>query len=151
MEGATIKYGVTSLDNLCADLLAWRTLYLAGRMHKPIRIIKDDARARLTQQVNLTSALRVALLSLPDSFEERELFEYIAAISYSGDPRMWLPAENRDKVGNIVRAQIAQFRDLYRRLALGLPGVHWSVHSSIIHVSFFSPPILYPSPSVWLP
>jgi mitochondrial translocator assembly and maintenance protein 41 len=137
MEGATIKYGVTSLDNLCADLLSWKTLYLAGRMHKPIRIIKDDARVRLTQQVNLVSALRVALLTLPETFQERELFERIAAISYSGDPRMWLPAENRDKVGSIVRAQTAQFRDLYRRLAIGLPGVHWSVHSSTIQVSFY--------------
>ena len=57
----TIKYGVTSVDNLCSDLLDWNTLYLAGRMHKPLRIIKDDARVRLTQQVNLVSAVRVAL------------------------------------------------------------------------------------------
>jgi hypothetical protein len=60
----TIKYGVTTIDNLCSDLLNWSTLYLAGRMHKPLRIIKDDARVRLTQQVNLTSAARAALLTM---------------------------------------------------------------------------------------
>lgn len=38
--GVTIKYGVTTVDNLCADLLGWKSLYMAGRMHKPIRIIK---------------------------------------------------------------------------------------------------------------
>lgn len=135
IKGVNIKYGVTTLDNLCGDLLNWRSLYLAGRMHKPIRIIKDDARVRLTQQVNLTSALRVALLTLPERFEERELYESMAAISYSGDPRMWLPTENRGKVGNIVSAQSVQFRDLYRRLAVGLPGVNWPVSSSIITVS----------------
>ena len=96
-------------------------------MHKPLRIIKDDARVRLSQQVNLTSALRAALLTLPDSFTERQLFERIAAISYDGDPRMFLPAENRSKVANIVSKQAPQFRELYRRLAGGLPGVQWPV------------------------
>ncbi|KAG2126248.1 mitochondrial matrix Mmp37-domain-containing protein [Suillus bovinus] len=98
-------FGVTTVDTLCADLLNWRTLYLAGRMHKPLRIIKDDARVRLTQQVNLTSALRTALLMLPESFTQRELFKTIAGISYSGDPRMVLPAENREKVENMVSRQ----------------------------------------------
>ena len=38
---------------------------------------------------------------------------------------MALPAENRDKVANIVGKQSDQFRELYRKLAMGLPGVHW--------------------------
>lgn len=128
----TIKYGVTSVDNLCSDLLNWNTLYLAGRMHKPLRIIKDDARVRLTQQVNLTSGVRAALLTLPAEFSEKQLFETIAGISYSGDPRMVLPGENRGKVGNIVRKQGPQFRELYYRLVTGLPGVHWPAESSTI-------------------
>lgn len=132
MNGVTIKYGVTTVDNLCADLLNWRTLYLAGRMHKPLRIIKDDARVRLTQQVNLTSAVRVALLTLPESFSETQLFETIAGISYTGDPRMLLPAENRGKVTNIVAKQGEQFRELYHRLVVALPGVHWAPHSSVL-------------------
>ncbi|KAF5382732.1 hypothetical protein D9615_002855 [Tricholomella constricta] len=132
MNGVRIKYGVTTIDNLCSDLLNWKTLYLAGRMHKPLRIIKDDARVRLTQQVNLTSAVRAALLTLPHEFPETELFERIAGISYSGDPRMWLPAENRGKVSNIVRKQGPQFKELYHRLAVGLPGVHWPSLSSTI-------------------
>ena len=101
-------------------------------MHKPLRIIKDDARVRLTQQVNLTSAVRAALLTLPEEFSETQLFERIAGISYSGDPRMMLPAEDRGKVGNIVRKQNPQFKELYYRLVVGLPGVHWPEHSSVI-------------------
>ncbi|KAH7885046.1 Mmp37-domain-containing protein [Phlebopus sp. FC_14] len=132
MHGVTIKYGVTTVDALCADLLNWRTLYLAGRMHKPLRIIKDDARVRLTQQVNLTSALRTALLTLPVSFTQRELFSAIAGISYTGDPRMILPAENRSKVANMVTRQEGQFRELYWRLAQGLPGVRWGMNSTVI-------------------
>ncbi|GJJ13453.1 hypothetical protein Clacol_007707 [Clathrus columnatus] len=132
VKDVTIKYGVTSIDTLCSDLLSWHSLYLAGRMHKPLRIIKDDARVRLTQQVNLTSALRTALLTLPERFSERELFERIAGLSYSGDPRMWLPAENRNKLTNIVSKQVGQFRELYRRLALGLPGVQWNTIGGLI-------------------
>lgn len=101
-------------------------------MHKPLRIIKDDARVRLTQQVNLTSAVRAALLTLPPEFSEMQLFERIAGISYSGDPRMMLPAENRGKVGNIVRNQASQFKELYHRLVVGLPGVHWPAHMATI-------------------
>jgi translocator assembly and maintenance protein 41 len=101
-------------------------------MHKPLRIIKDDARVRLTQQVNLVSAVRTALLTLPEDFSETELFERIAGISYAGDPRMLLPAENRGKVGNIVRRQGPQFKELYHRLVVGLPGVHWPVKESRI-------------------
>lgn len=128
----TIKYGVTTVDNLCSDLLNWNTLYLAGRMHKPIRIIKDDARVRLTQQVNLTSAIRTALLTLPENFSETELFERMTGFSYAGDVRMMLPAENRGKVGNIVRKQGPQFKELYHRLVVALPGVHWPTASSNI-------------------
>lgn len=132
MDDVTIKYGVTTVDNLCSDLLNWNTLYLAGRMHKPIRIIKDDPRVRLTQQVNLTSAIRAALLTLPEKFSETQLFERIAGISYGGDIRMFLPAENRNKVGNIVQKQGPQFKELYYRLVTGLPGVDWKDHCTSI-------------------
>lgn len=127
-----IKYGVISIDNLCTDLLTWNSLYIAGRMHKPLRIIKDDARVRLTQQVNLTSAIRTALLTLPETFDERQLFERIAGLSYKGDLRMALPFENRSKISNIVNAQTPQFKELYYRLVVGLPGVEWPQHSVTI-------------------
>jgi len=39
-----IKYSVTTVDDLRYDLLNWNTLYLAGRMRRPIEIIKDDPR-----------------------------------------------------------------------------------------------------------
>lgn len=32
-----IKYGVVSTQTLCEDLTTWKTLYLSGRMHKPVR------------------------------------------------------------------------------------------------------------------
>lgn len=72
----------------------------------------DDARVRLANQVNLASALRTALLLLPESFTEVELFETIAGLSYRGDFRMAV-GENPLKVRNIVDAQLDPFRSLY--------------------------------------
>ncbi|KAG8856451.1 Mitochondrial translocator assembly and maintenance protein 41 [Tulasnella sp. 330] len=134
VNGVTIKYGVTTVESLTSDLLTWRTLYSAGRMHKPVRIIKDDPRIRLTQQVNLASALRASLLMLPEEFTEKQLFEKIAGISYTGDPRMSgaVPMENRNKVANIVEKQSDLFRELYWKLASGIQGVHWQQGSSIV-------------------
>ncbi|KZT60106.1 Mmp37-domain-containing protein [Calocera cornea HHB12733] len=132
VQGEIIKYGVISMDTLCQDLLEWDTLYVSGRMHKPIRIVKDDARVRLTQQVNLVSAVRASLLILPEEFSERELWSSIAGLSYSGDPRMSLPGENPNKVNNIVSAQHQQFHELYVRLVRGIPGVHWREGSGSI-------------------
>ncbi|CDS03294.1 hypothetical protein LRAMOSA00696 [Lichtheimia ramosa] len=122
VNGMMIKYGVVSIDRLCKDLIDWETLYLAGRMHKPVKILRDDARVRLANQVNLTEAVRVALLTLPENFSDEELFERIAGISYTGDFRM-IVGENPNKVRNIVHAQMSHFHRLYFGLLDDSPNV----------------------------
>ncbi|KAI0409014.1 mitochondrial matrix Mmp37 [Xylaria palmicola] len=123
VEGILIKYGVVNLDTLCRDLSEWDTLYLAGRLHKPVKILRDDPRVRLSNQINLLSALRTALLLLPPTFTEQELYATIAGISYLGDPRMALPTENPKKVSNIVSHNMLNFRRLYAPLIESLPNV----------------------------
>jgi translocator assembly and maintenance protein 41 len=128
INGVMIKYGVVNLDTLRQDLTEWTTLYLAGRLQKPVKILRDDARIRLANQINLLSALRTALLMLPEHFTERDLYEKIAGLSYMGDPRMlYIPglgaSENMAKVSNIVGAQLPGFRQLYVPLIENLPNV----------------------------
>ncbi|KAL9030088.1 MAG: hypothetical protein Q9196_001751 [Gyalolechia fulgens] len=123
VNGTLIKYGVVNLDTLCRDLSEWDTLYLAGRLQKPVKILRDDPRVRLANQVNLISAVRTALLLLPSEFTEQELYGTIAGLSYLGDPRMALPTENPNKVANIVRYQLPNFRRLYAPLIENLPNV----------------------------
>lgn len=123
VNGTLIKYGVVNLDTLCRDLTQWDTLYLAGRLHKPVKILRDHPKVRLANQMNLLSALRVALLLLPERFSEFELYTTVAGISYMGDLRMDLPAEDPGKVRNIVSGQMTHFRRLYAPLITNLPNV----------------------------
>ncbi|KAL8914771.1 MAG: hypothetical protein Q9171_000607 [Xanthocarpia ochracea] len=123
VNGTLIKYGVVNLDTLCRDLSEWDTLYLAGRLQKPVKILRDDPRVRLANQINLISAVRTALLLLPSKFTEQELYGTIAGLSYLGDPRMALPAENPNKVANIIQYQLPNFRRLYAPLIDNLPNV----------------------------
>lgn len=126
VNGILIKYGVVNLDTLREDLSQWNTLYIAGRLHKPVKILRDDPDVRVRNQSNLMSALRTALLLLPPSFTEQELYGTIAGISYMGDPRMSLPTEDKSKVANIVGNNLPNFRRLYSPLIDDLPNVHFS-------------------------
>ena len=126
VNGTLIKYGVVNLDTLCQDLSEWNTLYLAGRLQKPVKILRDNPAVRLANQVNLIAAVRTALLLLPPEFTEMELYSTIAGISYMGDPRMTIGGDDPRKVNNIVTNQLANFRRLYAPLIDNLPNISFN-------------------------
>ncbi|RPA80450.1 Mmp37-domain-containing protein [Ascobolus immersus RN42] len=126
VNGVMIKYGIVNINTLQTDLKSWDTLYLAGRLHKPVKILRDDPTIRLANQSNLISALRCALLLLPEQFTEFELYKTIAGISYLGDPRMRFRSENPHKVANIVSNQLDNFRRLYGPLIEQLPNLDFT-------------------------
>lgn len=125
VDGIQIKYGVVNLNTLTRDLREWDTLYLAGRLQKPVKILRDHPQVRMANQINLLSALRTALLLLPPKFTERDLYLTIAGMSYLGDPRMAFPTENPGKVANIVDNNMKNFRALYAPLIESLPNVEF--------------------------
>jgi len=113
-DNVVIKYGVVSQSDLVADLLDWSELYLAGRLHKPVKTVISSSDAELTSALNqnLHSAVHAALLLLPEHFTETQLYNTITGISYIGDFRMTF-GEDKNKVNNIVTPMVDNFRKLY--------------------------------------
>ena len=128
-----MKYGVVSNGALVEDLTHWSALYLAGRMHKPVRVLSDDSKeddspgspllATAIHQ-NLQAALSAALLTLPTSgttttpptttttFSSLQLYAAVAGLSYAGDWRMRF-GEDPNKVANIALGSLSAFHALY--------------------------------------
>lgn len=96
--GRLMKYGVISKEYMLEDLNTWSNLYTAGRLQKPVRVLKQNAVIEEAIKNNLESAVRTSLLMLPEKFEEIDLYLNIASLSYVGDPRMYF-GENPKKVG----------------------------------------------------
>ncbi|XP_073430348.1 phosphatidate cytidylyltransferase, mitochondrial isoform X2 [Dendrobates tinctorius] len=121
-DGKVIKYGIVSTDTLVEDLLHWRTLYIAGRLHKPVKILvqKENGRLETALTANLKSAVIASFLMLPESFSEEDLYLQIAGLSYSGDFRM-VVGEDKAKVTNIVRPNLGHFQKLYSNILQECP------------------------------
>ncbi len=92
-----MKYGVINKVKLLEDLTKWTSLYIAGRLHKPVQILKGNKEIEAAIEINRHHAIRTSLLLLPGSFSETDLFMAVASLSYIGDPRM-IVGENPKKV-----------------------------------------------------
>jgi translocator assembly and maintenance protein 41 len=121
-----VKYGVVSMEALLKDLVDWQTLYCAGRMQKPVLIIRPDARVQLAQRTNMSNALRTSMLLLPVQFSEEELFLTLCRLSYTGDFRMSYFGEDPHKIYNIVYRQMDMFRENYAPLITDLPFIDYT-------------------------
>ena len=135
MEGRMIKYGTVSRKNFLLDLNDWQWLYLAGRLHKPVKALiqrPDDEDMKSALKANLNSALTAVLLCLPEYFTEEELFLCIAGLSYAGDFRM-VVGENKNKVHNIVSSNFESFQELYRPILMSSSQLHFISSSGKYH------------------
>ncbi|XP_062441639.1 phosphatidate cytidylyltransferase, mitochondrial [Rhea pennata] len=123
-NGRVIKYGVISTDALIDDLFHWKTLYVAGRLQKPVKILTQNENGKLQAALvsNLKSAVTAAFLMLPESFSEEDLYMQIAGLSYSGDFRMII-GEDKSKVQNIVKPSVPHFQKLYSNILQDCPQV----------------------------
>ncbi|KAI8935294.1 hypothetical protein NX059_007882 [Plenodomus lindquistii] len=131
VNGTMIKYAVVNYETLHRDLSEWDTLYFAGRLHKPCKILIEEPNIRVANQRNLLSAVRCSLLLLPETFTEKELYSTITGLSYQGDPRMSYGGENPKKISNIVTHQLRNFRLLYHDLLMSLPNVRYADDQAI--------------------
>ncbi|XP_065264439.1 phosphatidate cytidylyltransferase, mitochondrial isoform X4 [Emys orbicularis] len=123
-QSVMIKYGVIGTDALIEDLFHWKTLYVAGRLQKPVKILTQNENGKLQAALlsNLKSAVTAAFLMLPESFSEEDLYMQIAGLSYCGDFRMII-GEDRSKVLNIVKPNVPHFQKLYSNILQECPQV----------------------------
>lgn len=117
LDNQLVKYGVIKSQHLIDDLLDWETLYISGRLHKPIDfIIKPESESfRQALKINQENALRTSLLLLPEVFTEQQLYKTIAGLSYIGDFRM-IFGEDKNKIDNIVDGQKNRFVEIYQSI-----------------------------------
>lgn len=115
IDGQLVKYGVVSVDRLVSDLSQWNSFYLAGRLQKPVKILRDDTMIRYWNQQNLRAAATLAFLELPEDtkFDEFQFYRNITSLSYRGDVRYTLGAENPKKIDNIVEKNFEYFQQYY--------------------------------------
>ncbi|NXO73724.1 TAM41 protein, partial [Phainopepla nitens] len=136
-NGRMIKYGVISTDALIEDLFHWKTLYVAGRLQKPVKILAQNENSRLQAALvhNLKSAVTASFLMLPESFSEEDLYLQIAGLSYSGDFRMII-GEDKSKVQNIVKPNVSHFQKLYSPILQDCPQVVYKHHLGRLEAMF---------------
>eukprot|EP00400_MALV-I_sp_L67-5_P000197 gene197-424_t len=119
------KYGVVAWPSFTADLLEWPFLYLAGRLHKPIKRLRGEA-AVFQQQIdrNREHAIRAALLTIPErkssgSGDEvlllDDLFLTIIGLSYGGDIRSQ-GFESPEKKNRILLGARDELKQIYNPL-----------------------------------
>ena len=108
-----IKYGVMETKDLVRDLETWETLYIAGRLQKPVQILTPVSRKLQTAlETNLENALVTSLHLLPSKPSEKQIFTQICGLSYLGDFRVGI-AEDPGKVDKIVSNNLEGFQALY--------------------------------------
>lgn len=118
-----VKYGVISYDNAKEDIREWSSMYIAGRLQKPVKHYKIDNSLLSANQFNLSSAFNLGLLlsDIPNGKHSLlclDLFHSIVLLSYMGDPRMFIGGENPNKAKNIVTRQQSEIRSLYHPFIL---------------------------------
>lgn len=112
-NGQEYKIGTIEKDDFLADLKNWETFYMAGRMQKPILVVKAPKEIESAIEYNRHAGLLSSKLLLgKGEYDEEYFYTILAGLSYLGDTRMGI-AENPDKVLNIVKGRFDFYHDTY--------------------------------------
>ncbi|XP_008589596.1 PREDICTED: mitochondrial translocator assembly and maintenance protein 41 homolog isoform X5 [Galeopterus variegatus] len=107
--------------------------YIWARTEVKILAMDENVILRSALDKNLKSAVTTAFLMLPESFSEEDLFIEIAGLSYSGDFRM-VVGEEKSKVLNIVKPNVAHFRELYGSILQENPQVVYKTQQGRLEI-----------------
>ena len=113
-NGDIFKYGTIEMDDLIESLITWNRLYLVGRLHKPVLVLKSTPEFDKLLVENRKRALLVAsFLQNNDEVSKKQLLTTVCGLSYSGDIRTTTGFEHPNKVSNIVTGSYDILTDIY--------------------------------------
>jgi translocator assembly and maintenance protein 41 len=113
-----IKYGIIDVKDLIQDLTQWNMFYAAGRLQKPVAIIKTDDEINQALKTNLQLATYASLALLSNNnnnpiITKQQFFETLVGLSYAGDFRYTIGAESPTKIRDIVLGSKTHLDSLY--------------------------------------
>ncbi len=112
-NGRKYKLGTIEKSDFLNDLKNWETFYMAGRMQKPILIVKGNDEILEAIEYNRHAGIMAAkMIEGPGEVMLKDFYITLASLSYIGDTRMGI-AENPDKVKNIVNGRIDFYDEHY--------------------------------------
>ena len=107
------KIGTIEEHDFLNDLKNWETFYIAGRMQKPILIVKANKEIESAIDYNRHTGTLVSKLIIDkEKINIKDFYITLGSLSYIGDTRMGI-AENPDKVKNIVEGSIDFYNNCY--------------------------------------
>lgn len=111
----TYKMGVIEKKDVLDDLINWKTFYIAGRFQKEMFTAIKDEDIEKANEINRRNALVVSLLLLDkDNKTLDDLYETLCSLSYKGDSRKMVKAEDPNKVKKLAKGSKEFFNKVYK-------------------------------------
>lgn len=111
----TYKMGVIEKKDVLDDLLNWKTFYIAGRFQKEMFTAIADKEIEQANEINKRNALTTALLLLDkENPTLDDLYQKICSLSYMGDNRNKLKAEDPNKIKKLASGSKDHFDKEYK-------------------------------------
>lgn len=108
------KLGIVEKNDVIEDLENWNSFLLAGRFQKEMVPIQEDEEVKKANELNRNNAMTVALLTLDDdTATKEEVCKKLFQLSYYGEFRSSVGAENPNKVNNLVKGSFDYFSKNY--------------------------------------
>ena len=114
-EGDIYKMGVIEKKDVLDDLLNWRTYYIAGRFQKEMFTAVEDKEIEEAVEINRKNAVTIALILLDkENPTIIDVYESLCSLSYKGDSRKSLKAEDPNKVKKLATGSKDYFDKVYK-------------------------------------
>ncbi len=109
-----IKLGIINSSDLHNTLNNWHDFPTAGRLQKPVHILKNTPHLDIAYQKNILNAFKYNLLLLnKEKISQEELFISLINMSYNNSFRVLFKLENTNKATNILSENYDFFKETY--------------------------------------